>query len=287
MTITVQKLTPLFGAQLFGINLRETTRENIGDFLELMDLHAVCAVPHDVPLSNEEHIGFAQLLGPMERSKNKISGTDKRVAYDEIVDQSNLGPTGDIYPEGDRRLAFKRANRLWHTDMSFYPVRATYSALSAHTIPPEGGNTEFIDMRAVYDDLTESMKSKLNELKAEHCYWHSRVLGGGPEPTPKEREARPPSVHPLVNHNERTGRKSLYLASHIRTIRGLPESEAESLLEELYSIATQSKYVLSYKWKVGDILIWDNLCTMHRATPFADQSYIRDMRRTTCRETYV
>ncbi len=287
MVITAAPLHPLFGARLSGLDLRDMPEGKLNEFLVLMDQYAVCAVPHAMPLTDEEHIHFSGMLGPMERSTKKIARTGTRVPHSEIVDQSNLGPEGEIYQDGDRRLAFKRANRLWHTDMSFYPIRASYSALSAHAVPPEGGNTEFSDMRAVYDDLPETMKKRLNGLVAEHCYWHSRVLGGGPEPTDEERASRPPARHPLIDTHKRTGRKVLYLASHIRGIEGMPEDEARDLLNELNGFATQDKYVLSYQWSVGDVLIWDNLCTMHRATPFPDQKYIRDMRRTTCREAAI
>ena len=284
MPLTLKKLHPSFGAQLLNTDLRAIKPGAIGEFVDLMDEHAVCAVPHEVPLTNEQHINFSKLLGPMERSAKKIAGTGKRLPYNEIIDQSNLGPQGTIYKNGDRRLAFKRANRLWHTDMSFYQVRATYSILSAHIVPPEGGNTELIDMRAVYHDLPDAMKKRLDDMSAEHCYWHSRTLGGGPSPSIEEKAGRPPAIHPLVIENRRTLRKSLYLASHIRSIQGMEKNQGAKLLKELNEFATQKQYILSYKWSVGDVLIWDNLATMHRATPFPDQTYVRDMRRTTCRE---
>ena len=236
-------------------------------------------------MTNEQHIYFSKMLGPIERSAKKIAGTSKRLPFDEIIDQSNLGPERNIYKDGDRRLALKRANRLWHTDMSFYRIRGTYSVLSAHIVPPEGGNTELIDMRAVYRDLSDTMKKQLVNMSAEHCYWHSRTLGGGPSPLPEEKASRPPAIHPLVIENKRNRRKSLYLASHIRSIRGIEENQGAKLLEELNEFATQKKYILSYQWSVGDVLIWDNLATMHRATPFPDQKYVRYMRRATCRES--
>ena len=287
MSAPHQKLHRSFGAKLFNTDLRAIKPNAIVEFLELMDKYAVCAVPHKVPLTNEQHINFSKMMGPMERSAKKIAGTGKRLPYEEIIDQSNLGPKGNMYKDGDRRLAFKRANRLWHTDMSFYQIRATFSLLSAHIVPPEGGNTEFIDMRTVYHDLPEAMKKRLVNVSAEHCYWHSRTLGGGPPPSSDEKASRPPAIHPLVIENKRTGRKSLYLASHIRSIQDMEEKQGAQLLKELNEFATQKKYILSYQWSVGDVLIWDNLATMHRATPFPDQKYVRDMRRTTCRECVI
>lgn len=286
MTLQTEQLHPLYAAKVTGFDMRRNTSPaDIAALKAVLDEYAVCAVPHEVPLTDEEHIGFGALLGSVARkSVPKIAGTGMRVPHNEIVDQSNLDGEGNIYPDQDKRLAYKRANRLWHTDMSYRSNRATWSLLSAHVVPPEGGETEITDMRAVYDDLPEKMKTRLDGLVAEHCYWHSRMLGGGPEPTPEERTSRPPAQHSLVHIHPTSGRKVLYIASHVRSITGMPDDEAKDLLEELRAIALLPKYVYAYPWSVGDVLVWDNLATMHRATAFDDQKYVRDMRRVTCRE---
>lgn len=289
MTLKVKQLHELFGAQVSGIDMRrDTDPSTVATLKAALNDYAVCVLPQETPLSNEEHIAFSELLGPMERNRvPNMAGNGVRVPFDEIVDQSNLDGDGKMFAEDSRRLMYKRANRLWHTDMSFHDNRATWSLLSAHVVPPEGGQTELVDMRAVYDDLPVAIKDGLEGLVAEHCYWHSRVLGGGPEPTAEERATRPPARHPLVHTHPGSGRKVLYLASHISGIVGWSDDETKDLLDKLRAIATQPHYVLAYEWSVGDVLIWDNLATMHRATPFDDQRYIRDMRRTTCRERAV
>lgn len=286
MRLQAKKLHPLFAAEIAGLDMRhDTNAGTVAALIAALNDYAVCVVPHETPLSNDEHIAFSGLLGPMERNKvPKIAGTGIRVPHSEIVDQSNLDGDGEIYPDDDRRLMYKRANRLWHTDMSFYEIRATWSLLSAHVVPPEGGDTDIADMRAVYDDLSQTMKARLDGLVAEHNYWHSRALGGGPEPSAAERATRPPARHRLVHVHPGSGRKVLYIASHVSGIVGWPDDEAKDLLAELMEIATRPQYVYSHVWSVGEVLIWDNLATMHRATPFDDQRYRRDMRRTTCRE---
>jgi len=285
MPITVTPLHPLFAAEISGVDLRAVDDATFAEILAALGKYAVCVVHHDTPLTDKEHITFSARLGPIEgRSSPKIAGTEVRVPYGEIIDQSNLDEHGEIYPDGDRRLAFKRANRLWHTDMSFYQVRATYSLLSAHVVPPAGANTEFTDMRAVYAALSDDMKARLDGRMAEHCYWHSRVLGGGPEATEEERRSRPPARHALVHLHAPSGRKTLYLASHIRAIDGMTEAETRALVAELTDFATRPEFVFAHEWRVGDVVIWDNLCNMHRATPFDDRTYRRDVRRTTCRE---
>jgi alpha-ketoglutarate-dependent 2,4-dichlorophenoxyacetate dioxygenase len=289
VTLQAKRLHPLFAAEIAGIDMRrDTDAATVAALKAALDEYAVCVVPHETPLSNEEHIAFSALLGPMERGRvPNMAGNGVRVPYDEIVDQSNLDGEGNIFPENARRLMYKRANRLWHTDMSFHDIRATWSLLSAHIVPPEGGETELVDMRAVYDDLPDAMKSRIDGLVAEHCYWYSRVLGGGPEPSETERATRLPARHPLVHDHPRSGRRVLYLASHIRSIVGWPDDETRDLLAELRAFATQPHYVFAHEWAAGDVLIWDNLATMHRATPFDDQRHVRDMRRTTCRERAV
>jgi alpha-ketoglutarate-dependent 2,4-dichlorophenoxyacetate dioxygenase len=113
------------------------------------------------------------------------------------------------------------------------------------------------------------------------------VQGGGPEPTEEERVTRPPARHRLVHIHETSGRKALYLASHASDIVGMPRDAARALIKELMDFAVQPQFVYAHKWRQGDVLIWDNLATMHRATPFDDRTFVRDMRRTTCRERTV
>lgn len=289
MPLTFEPLHPLFAARVTGIDLRRPVEPAmVNEFIAAMNRHAVCIIGHETPPTNEQHIAFSALLGPLERGKApKLTGTEERVPYPEIIDQSNMDEHGEIFADEDRRLAYKRANRLWHTDMSFYEVRATYSLLSGHAVPPSGGETEFSDMRAAYDALPAAKKSLIEGLVVEHSYWHSRVLGGGPEPTAQERASGRVACHPLVHVHEGSGRRVLYLASHACGIVGWPVEKARALLAELLAHATQPQFVFAHNWRLGDVLVWDNLSTMHRATPFDDRTYKRDMRRTTCRERVI
>ena len=286
MTIGIEPLHPLYAARLTGVDIRQPIDEStMTEVRAALAKYAVCVIGHDQPPTNEEHIAFSARLGPLERGKSpKIKGTEVRLPYPEIVDQSNLNDVGEIYADDDRRLAYKRANRLWHTDMSFYEVRATYSLLVGHITPPSGAETEFTDMRAVWEALPEERKAGLEDLIVEHSYWYSRVQGGGPEPTDEERVTRPPARHGLVHLHGPSGRKALYLASHASDIVGMPRDEARALISDLMDFAVQPQFVYAHKWRQGDVLIWDNLATMHRATPFDDRNFVRDMRRTTCRE---
>ena len=143
------------------------------------------------------------------------------------------------------------------------------------------GDTEFADTRAAYDALPDAMKRKLEGLIAEHSLWRLLAKAGGYEPTEDERHAYPPAQHPLVRRHPGSGRNALYIAASASHIIDNTPEEGQALLGELIEFATQPQFVYRHKWRVGDLVIWDNRCTMHRATPFAATDHVRDMRRTT------
>jgi alpha-ketoglutarate-dependent 2,4-dichlorophenoxyacetate dioxygenase len=171
-------------------------------------------------------------------------------------------------------------NRLWHTDSSFKAIPARYSLLSARAIPGEGGETQFADMRAAYDALPGTMKARLEGLVAEHSVLYSRSTIGFSDFTDEERARLPPVPQMLVRTHPSSQRKTLYLASHAGWIRGMEIPEARMLLRELMEHATQREFVHTHRWKTGDLVMWDDRCTMHRAREF-DTAQVRDMHRTT------
>lgn len=194
---------------------------------------------------------------------------------------------GSIVDPLSPRAQANRGNSLFHVDSSFNPRRAGYSLLLAHELPPPGtgGSTEFCDTRTAWDDLDEDKKQEL--LKADHvaCHsiLHSKKLAAPEHFANIEPADYPMGRHKLIQKHERSGRINMYLATHIHHVEGLSSEESKSLYEELFSHATQSKYRATVDWQnVGDIVIWDNTCTMHRAMggDFAVK-YRRDMRRAT------
>jgi alpha-ketoglutarate-dependent 2,4-dichlorophenoxyacetate dioxygenase len=290
MPLTAEPLHPLFAARVTGLAMtRPLTPELASEVCALMDRYAVCVYPNATPLTNEQHIAFARALGPMQRGRVLVvTGRQERLgAWPELVDVGNLDPDGNIQAADSRARLFNRANRLWHTDMSFHPNRATYSALNAHIVPPNGGDTEFADERAAYDALPPAMTARIEGLVASHSIWHSRVVSGFPEPTEEEIASRPPAEHEIAQRHPTSGRMTLYLASHASHIVGMPLAEGRALLKELIDFATQRQFVYRQRWTRGDVVIWDNRCVMHRATPFDDMAYPRDLRRTTCRENEI
>jgi alpha-ketoglutarate-dependent 2,4-dichlorophenoxyacetate dioxygenase len=176
---------------------------------------------------------------------------------------------------------FQLANRIWHTDSSFKHLPAYASMLYARSIPPVGGHTEFADERAAYDALPDDAKRRLDGLVAEHSIFNSRARLGYTNFSDEERRGLPQVPQVLVRTLADTGRKSLYLASHAGRIFGMGEAEGRALIDELVAHATQRQFVYTHRWRVNDLVIWDNRCTMHRGTEFDDLRWKRDVQRAT------
>jgi alpha-ketoglutarate-dependent 2,4-dichlorophenoxyacetate dioxygenase len=288
MNLVITPLHPRFAAKITAVDLSQPIDEEVQRAIErAMDTYAVCVLPGQL-LDDAQQIAFSRLYGPLEVSPGigrKPGASNVRIQHKEIFDISNLDQGGDILDANNPRASFMRGNELWHTDSSFKPEGATWSMLHAKAVPPTGGNTEFADTRAAYDALPEAMKKRLEGLVAEHSVWHSRSKLGGYIPTEDERKAYTRARHRLVRRHPGSGRNALYIAAHASHIIGMPVEEGQALLQELIEFATQPQFVYSHSWRVGDLVIWDNRCTMHRARPYEATNDVRDLRRTTIIDT--
>jgi alpha-ketoglutarate-dependent 2,4-dichlorophenoxyacetate dioxygenase len=179
---------------------------------------------------------------------------------------------------------FNKGNLIWHTDSSFKKVPALCSMLSARKIPPTAGETEFADLRAAYDALPPEKQRSMAGLVVEHSIFRSRALIGYSTFHAELPSQLPPVHQLLVRRHPGSGRKTLYLASHASHVLGWPLDEGRALIEELVEFATQRQFVYQHQWSVGDLVLWDNRCTMHRGRPYDDLKYVRDMHRTTVSE---
>lgn len=287
MTITSKPVNPsnsLFGGEVLGANLKEHIGPNEIEAIEVaMDRYAVCVLRGQF-LTDDEQIHFSEKLGELSYALNpgRAKGQAARLRH-ELYDISNLNEGDGILADDDRRRIYREGDRLWHTDRSFVKADTTYSLLSAREVPPVGGDTYFADMRAAYDALPDAMKRKIEGLRCEHSIWYSRCLAGAKMENFRADEiaGMPGATQPLVRVHPRTGRKSLVLASHASQIIGWSIEEGRALLKELTDFATQEKFLYMHKWSLGELVIWDNRCTMHRGSHFDDKLYRRDMRRTT------
>jgi alpha-ketoglutarate-dependent 2,4-dichlorophenoxyacetate dioxygenase len=246
-----------------------------------MDRHAVL-VFHDQRINDDEQIAFSKSLGKIElNTSNNVTRLDQRRLSIEMSDISNLDKDNALLARDDRRRAFNLGNRLWHSDSSFKAVPAKYSLLSARVIPSTGGNTEFADMRAAYDALDNEAKAEVEDLVTEHSLIFSRGQLGFTDFTPEEWVKFAPVRQRLVRTNPATGRKSLFLSSHIGGIVGWPMPEARAFIRDLVEHATQRQFVYVHVWRPFDLVMWDNRATMHRARRYSETSEVRDLRRTT------
>jgi alpha-ketoglutarate-dependent 2,4-dichlorophenoxyacetate dioxygenase len=282
MSLNFTPRHPLFAAECDGIDIgKPLSGEAAAAIHDAMDRFAVLVFRRDRPLTTEQQIAFTQSLGELEPYYRKIEADEGvRLEDPRLSDISNLAPGDRILERDDRKRLFGLGNRLWHSDSSYKRIPAKYSALCAHVVPPEGGNTEFADMRAAWDALDPAMKDQVKDLVVEH----SRIFSKGALGfafTEQELHDFAPVQQPLVRTNPRTGRHSLFLSSHAGRIVGWPLPEALMLLRDLTEHATQREFVYRHKWRVGDLVMWDNCATMHRARAFDDLKYPRDMRRTT------
>ena len=279
--VSFRQVGPCLAAEVEGIDLtKPLSPDEVAAVHAGMDQYAVL-VFHDQPLTDEQQLAFTRSLGEIEHAiGTSLRAPDEYRLPTTFADVSNLDKNNQIYAREDRRRLFALGNRLWHSDSSFKVVPAKYSLLHARSVPSKGGNTEFADMRAGYDALDDETRALVSDLVCEHSQLYSRQQLGFTDFTPEEVERFKPVRQCLVRTHPVHKRKSLYLASHAGGIVGWPVPEARAFLRDLNEIATQRQFVYSHQWRVGDLVMWDNRQTMHRARPFPAHEP-RDVRRTT------
>ena len=277
----VQAQSPSFVGRLDGIDLRQGISDAQRDAIDAaMDRFAVLIVPGQ-ELDDDQLFSLGQRFGPIETAASQTFQQRRRIANQQINDISNLDDEGQILSGSDRYRLSSLGNRLWHSDSSFKAAPARYSMLHARVIPPEGGETEFADMRAAWDALPVDMQQVARPLVCEHSIVYSRNKIGFHDFSAEELARCTPVPQRLVRRHERTGRLSLFLSSHIGRIQGWPIPEAMLFIQDLMELATQREFVYSHHWQRHDLVMWDNAATMHRGRAFDSQRYPRDLRRVT------
>ncbi len=243
-------------------------------------------------LKDESHIAFAKQFGELDDITPYIkAGRPHRLAYDELFDVSNVDMAGQVENPDTPRGQANRGNSIFHVDSSFNPRRAGYSLLLAHQLPPpgNGGQTAFADTRAAFEDLPSDLKDKLikKNYVAAHSMHHSRKVASPEYFEHLNPLDYPMGRHRLVQEHEPSGRNNLYIAAHVHHIEGLSETDSQDLVDMLFKHATQDKYIVQVEWEnAGDLVIWDNTCTMHRSVGGSFmRRYKRDMRRATVHDS--
>jgi alpha-ketoglutarate-dependent 2,4-dichlorophenoxyacetate dioxygenase len=281
MAITVYPVTPSFVAEIGDVDLSgQIDPADLQAIKEAFTQYAVLIFPNQ-HLSQDQHLDFAKHFGPLETTIGVYRKDAPLRLRKEFADVSNLNHDNEVWGKESRLRLFQLGNRLWHTDSSFKRLPARASLLYARSIPPIGGHTEFADERAAYDALPEETKLRLNCLVAEHSIFNSRARLGFTNFSDEEQREMPPVPQVVVRTIPESGGKSLYVASHAGRIFGMSEHESRALIDQLIAHATQRQFVYTHRWRVNDLVMWDNRCTMHRGTEFDDLRWKRDVQRAT------
>ncbi len=276
MTIYVRKIQDTFCAEITGVSLSVPLGDSDFEIIRnAFHASAVLVFPNQ-PLNDSQQVAFSRRFGPLERSLKTSFGGPPEISNITNADENNR-----LYGDGDARNVFSLGNQIWHTDSSFKVVPAMASALSARVVPPAGGETEFADMRAAYNALTDSMKAGIADLVAEHSFAYSQGQISLEALSDGQIDELPPVQHRVVRVHPVTGRKALYIGRHASHIVGMPLEDGRKLLADLLEHATQPRFVYRHNWTVGDLVMWDNRCVLHRGRPYDMAKHHRIMHRTT------
>ena len=277
-SLEVEPLHPLFAAKLHGLDLSQRLADEVlAGVLQAFETHSVLVFPAQ-DLDAASQVTFSEHFGPLEKaiSRQSDSGPGLHVSH-----LSNVDDSGEIIPPDDRKQLFNAANRFWHTDSSYKPQTALASLLYAVEVPPSGGETEYASTRAGLRALPPEKQALVENLWAIHDFQRSRDMVAPDLVDESIRNMLPSVARPLVRTNPLNGEHALYIASHADHIEGMTRDESRPLLDELLDWCTQPERVYTHQWSVGDLVMWDNRCTLHRGRPWDAQRERRVMTRTT------
>ncbi|KAJ5610227.1 hypothetical protein N7510_006946 [Penicillium lagena] len=290
--ISVRPLHPTFAAEVSGVDFTSTLSEEVFKEIHRAVTKYGVVVFRSTGLTDEGHIDFSRKFGELDDVTPYVSmGRKHRLKYVELFDVSNVETDGTILNPDSSRGQANKGNDLFHVDSSFNPRRAGYSLLLAHELPPSGmgGHTAFADTRTAFDTLSPDLKKHLlaKDYVACHSMYHSRKLAAPEAFADLNPLDYTMGRHKLVQRHEASDRMNLYIAAHVHHIEGLCPEESQALFDKLYKYSIRDENTIEIEWQnVGDLVIWDNTCTMHRAVggPFL-RKYKRDMRRTTVHDS--
>ena len=271
----INKLKKFIGVEINDLDITKIL--DIGIINEISDLLSEFSVVviRDQNITNDQHIKFSEFFGNLEQTKVGTDGSGSK-----LIILRNFDEDGNIVPPTDRQRLNNLANKEWHSDSSFKKIPSKLSILSAKMIPSNGGDTEFLSMRAAYNSLPENLKLNIEDKVCWHDYSHGRLKIDPNLVTSEEKKALPPVKQKLVLNNKKYG-KSLYLGAHCSKIDGMTENESQNLLKEIYEFVDNKSFVYSHVWKPYDLIMWDNRSVLHRATPIKGKIEKRLMVRTT------
>ena len=271
MSIELAPIDATLGAVVTGVDLAKVDDETWKGIHDAFLVYGLLVFPGQNHLDDESQGAFALRFGKMEQLNPKQTVPTVRI--------SNRRPDGTLVQRDEQQFRLLRGNEGWHTDSTYMPLAAKAGMLMALAVPPAGGETEYADMRAAYDELDDDMKQRLEGLSAYHSLYHSQAKVGFSHTTDNlygfHDKGAP--LRPVIKRHPETGRKSLYTGRHAYGIVGMSEDESAALLDKLMADACQPPRTYRHSWSVGDLVVWDNRCVMHRARPY-DTRHARVLR---------
>lgn len=258
MTLRYTKLSRTLGAEVHDLDLASASPEELKALYDLWIQYHVLVL-RDQPLDESQLIEFGRNFGTIEKARKRSALAD----HEEIMVISNIRADGE--PQG----ALPDGELYWHFDRIHQQVPNKAGVLHAIEVPSQGGDTRFADMSAAYEALPETLKQKINGLRALNTYQYGQTQAENKQLA----DDSPRAMHPLVRIIPETGKPALYVCRLMTDcIEGLPESESQALLEELFDHCERPEFTFDHQWQTADTLIWDNRCVMHARTDFpADQ----------------
>ena len=261
MEITVTPIDATFGAMITGIDLASLGEADWSIIEQAFLDYAMLVFPGQ-NLSADEQSAFGHRFGETERL---VPGMDLP-----SIPLSNAKSDGSVAKPEEHIFQVLKGNEGWHTDSSYMPLASKVAMLSAQVVPPEGGGTEWADMRAAYDALDADQQTRIAGLSAYHSLYYSQAEVGYVVKTGAGYgyHDKGAPLRPLVKVHPETGRKALFIGRHAYGIPGLSEDASRALLGELLAAACQPPRLYEHAWAPGDLVVWDNRCLLHRARPY-------------------
>ena len=276
--MNIESIHSEFGARVSGIDLSRTLDEStFAQIDEAINRYSILLF-EDQRMNDTAHLEFTRHFGQLE---------EEHVSYYSRGEVTYIGRVGNIDDEGNkvsaRRIKASTGNEMWHSDSSFREIPAMYSLLCAYEVPDEAGETEFASARAAYLRLDQATREQIEDLVGIHDYIFSRTKVGEDAVTRNQRTYMHPVRQRLVRQNPVTGERNIFVGSHVREIEGMPLELARPLIDRLIAEVTRPESVYRHRWRVGDFMIWDNRCILHRGCGYDADKYRRRMHQTRVR----
>lgn len=276
MTLRFQPLHEQFGVEIAGVDVASMSDEVFGRVEATAEEHSLVLF-REQSLDDARQLALTRRFGEPEFS-HVAYGRDGSIEYVGVI--GNIAPDGMQLPASDKKVVFGTGNEMWHSDSSFRPVPTRFSLSYAYEITPQGGEIEFVSTRPAYAALPDALKARMEDLVVIHDYVFSRSKVGEDVVSPSLAKSLPPVRQKLVRTNPVTGHKNFYVGSHAKTIEGWRDEDARELLDDLIARTVMPESIYQHRWRVGDLLIWDNRCLLHRGCPYDADRYRRRMHQT-------